>query len=59
MDSRNIDFSDGFNQAVNKAFVVVDSNKVIYTIVGLFLALYAALAAPVLPASIAKYFKNT
>ena len=54
-----MNLSEEFNSVVNKAFVIVDSNKVVYTVIGLFLALYAALAAPVLPASITKYFKNT
>jgi len=54
-----MNLSEEFNNVVNKAFVVVDSNKVLYTVIGLFLALYAALAAPVLPPSITKFFKNT
>jgi hypothetical protein len=54
-----MNLSEEFNNVVNKAFVIVDSNKVVYTVIGLFLALYAALAAPVLPPSVTKIFKNT
>ena len=58
MDVKNINLSEEFNNVVNKAFVVLDNNRVVYTVIGLFLALYAALAAPVLPPSITKIFKK-
>ena len=54
-----MDLSDNFNNIVNRAFTIVDSNKIVYTVIGLFLVLYAAIVAPTLPISITKYFKNT
>ena len=54
-----MDLSEQFNSSVNQAFSVIESNRVLYTVLALFLALYAALAAPVLPMSITKIFKNT
>jgi hypothetical protein len=54
-----MDLSEQFNSSVNQVFSVIDSNRVLSTVLGLFLALYAALAAPVLPMSITKIFRNT
>jgi hypothetical protein len=54
-----MDLSEQFNSSVNQVFSVIDSNRVLSTVLGLFLALYAALAAPVLPMSVTKIFKNT
>ena len=51
--------SEEFNKQVNGAFKVIDSNRVFSTVLGLFLALYASLAAPSLPKSITNIFKST
>jgi len=51
--------SEEFNKQVNGAFRVIDSSRVFSTVLGLFLALYASLAAPALPKSITNIFKST
>jgi len=53
------DLSEEFNRKVNGVMSVVDNNKIISTVVCLFLVLYASLAAPKLPKSITVIFKNT
>jgi hypothetical protein len=53
------DLSEEFNRKVNGVMSVVDNNKIISTVVCLFLVLYASLAAPKLPKSITAIFKNT
>jgi hypothetical protein len=52
------DLSEEFNKKVNSAMSIVDNNKIISTVVCLFLVLYASLAAPKLPKSITQIFKN-
>ena len=54
-----MDISEEFNKHVNGAFKVIDSNRVFSTVLGLFLALYASLAAPALPKAITNIFKST
>lgn len=46
------------NEVLNKALSVLD-NQVVSSVLGLFLVLYASLAAPKLPRSIANLFDNT
>ena len=48
---------DEFNRVVNEALSVLD-NQIVSSVLGLFLVLYAGLAAPKLPRSIAKLFDN-
>lgn len=52
------DLSEEFNKKVNGVMSIVDNNKIISTVVCLFLVLYASLAAPKLPKSITEIFKN-
>jgi len=54
-----MELSENFNNSINNAFSVIDSNRILTTVLSLFLILYAALAAPVLPLSITRVFKNT
>ena len=44
---------------VDSLFKTLDSDKIISSVLSLFLVLYGGLAAPKLPNSIAKLFKNT
>lgn len=48
---------DEFNRVVNEALSILD-NQIVSSVLGLFLVLYAGLAAPKLPRSIAKLFDN-
>jgi hypothetical protein len=48
---------DEFNRVVTEALSVLD-NQIVSSVLGLFLVLYAGLAAPKLPRSIAKLFDN-
>jgi hypothetical protein len=45
-------------QGVNSGLDYLNSNRILSTILGLFLVLYAALAAPKLPKSISSWFDN-
>ena len=54
-----MDISEEFNKQVNGVFTVIDSNRVLSTVLGLFIALYASLAAPILPRALTKFFKST
>ena len=46
-------------ESVNKMLGFVNNNKILSSVLGLFLVLYAAMAAPKLPKSVAKIFDNT
>ena len=46
-------------ESVNKMLDFVNNNKILSSVLGLFLILYAAMAAPKLPKSVAKLFDNT
>ena len=46
-------------ESVNKMLDFVNNNKILSSVLGLFLVLYAAMAAPKLPKSVAKIFDNT
>lgn len=48
---------DEFNRVVNEALSILD-NQIVSSVLGLFLVLYAGLAAPKLPRSIARLFDN-
>ena len=50
---------DGLNNFVQSGLDVVDNNKIVNSLVGLFLVLYAGLAAPKLPRSVAQLFDYT
>lgn len=54
-----MDVINQVNGTLNKGLDIVSSNRIAGTVLGLFLALYAALAAPNLPASVTVIFKNT
>jgi hypothetical protein len=46
-------------ESVNNMLDFVNNNKILSSVLGLFLVLYAAMAAPKLPKSVAKIFDNT
>jgi len=46
-------------QVVNDGLEYVNSNRILSAVLGLFLVLYAALAAPKLPKSVTSWFDNT
>lgn len=46
-------------QVVNDGLEYVNSNRILSAVLGLFLVLYAALAAPKLPKSVTAWFDNT
>jgi len=46
-------------ESVNNMLDFVNNNKILSSVLGLFLVLYAAMAAPKLPKSVAKIFNNT
>ena len=46
------------NGTVNDGLQVINGNRIASVVLGLFLALYASLAAPNLPSSVTKIFKN-
>lgn len=50
---------DGLNNFVQSGLDVVDNNKIVNSLVGLFLVLYAGLAAPKLPRHVAQLFDYT
>ena len=50
---------DGLNNFVQSGLNVVDNNKIVNSLVGLFLVLYAGLAAPKLPRHVAQLFDYT
>ena len=47
------------NRSVSGVLNYVDNNRILNAVLGLFLVLYAALAAPILPMSVSKIFRNT
>jgi hypothetical protein len=46
------------NGTVNDGLQAINGNRIASVVLGLFLALYASLAAPNLPSSVTKIFKN-
>ena len=54
-----MDIINQVNGTLNKGFNVVNNNQIASIVLGLFLALYAALAAPNLPSSVTEVFKNS
>lgn len=56
MSFRNV--ANDFDNAVNKSMNFIDNNEYLSVGLGLFLILYAGLAAPKLPETIAKLFDN-
>jgi len=54
-----MDIINQVNGTLNKGFEVVSNNKTASIVLGLLLALYAALAAPNLPSSVTAVFKNS
>lgn len=53
-----MDVVDQITQVVNESLEYVNSNKILSAVLGLFLVLYAALAAPKLPKSVTIWFDN-
>jgi hypothetical protein len=53
-----MDLSEEFNRSVNSAAEVISNNRVVSTVLGLFFAMYASLAAPILPYHMTKILKN-
>ena len=53
-----MDLSEEFNKVVTNGLNVVNSNRIFSTVLGLFLALYAALAAPALPSFMTDLLKS-
>lgn len=54
-----MDVINQVNGTLNSGLEFVSGNRIAGTVLGLFLALYAALAAPNLPASVTSIFKNS
>jgi len=50
---------NNLTRVVTDGLEYVNSNKILSSVLGLFLVLYAALAAPKLPKSVTKWFDNT
>ena len=53
-----MDVINQVNGTLNQGLDVVNNNRIASTVLGLFLALYASLAAPNLPSSVTVIFKN-
>jgi hypothetical protein len=51
--------SNQVSTGINKALDYVNNHKILNTVVGMLLVLYAAMAAPKLPESVAKVFNNS
>jgi TolA-binding protein len=54
-----MDIVNQLSDNVNKILGFVESNKILSTVLAMFLVLYAAMAAPKLPKAVAKIFDNT
>ena len=54
-----MDIINQVNGTLNKGFEIVSNNKMASIVLGLFLALYAALAAQNLPSYVTVVFKNS
>ena len=53
-----MDVINQVNGTLNQGLDIVNNNRIASTVLGLFLALYASLAAPNLPSSVTAIFKN-